>query len=84
MGSSEGNKMIYATKPTLQEPVKDPARLEWHEACLPKHRRRQVTKVAHYYLPACAVLGTADRSMNAIRKPMQVREKGQPYGGKRP
>ena len=33
--------MIGATKPTLQEPVKDPARLEGHEACLPKHRRRQ-------------------------------------------
>jgi hypothetical protein len=28
------------TTPTLQEPVKDPARFEWHE----------VTKVAHYYL----------------------------------
>jgi len=35
---------IYASnaslKPALQEPIKDPARLEWHEA----------TKVAHYYL----------------------------------
>jgi len=31
--------------PTLQEPVKDPARLEWHE----------VTKVAHYYLSVNAV-----------------------------
>jgi superfamily II DNA or RNA helicase len=29
-----------SAQPTLQEPVKDPARLEWHE----------VTKVAHYYL----------------------------------
>jgi len=29
-----------AAKPTLQYPVKDPARLEWHE----------VSKVAHYYL----------------------------------
>ncbi|MFQ6614237.1 MAG: protein NO VEIN domain-containing protein, partial [Fidelibacterota bacterium] len=29
-----------ADKPTLQEPVKDPARFDWHE----------VTKVAHYYL----------------------------------
>jgi hypothetical protein len=32
-------------KPTLQESVKDPARLEWHE----------VTKVAHYYLAVNAV-----------------------------
>jgi len=43
----------------LQEPVKDPVRLEWHE----------VTKVAHYYL-----------SVNAIQKPMQVREDEAPYG----
>ncbi len=28
------------TNPELQEPIKDPARLEWHE----------VKKVAHYYL----------------------------------
>lgn len=34
-----------ATKPTLQEPVRDPARLEWHE----------VTKVAHFYLPLNAI-----------------------------
>jgi superfamily II DNA or RNA helicase len=33
------------TSPTLQEPVKDPARLEWHE----------VTKVSHYYLSVDAV-----------------------------
>jgi hypothetical protein len=33
------------TSPTLQEPVKDPARLPWHE----------VTKVAHYYLSVDAV-----------------------------
>ena len=70
---------MCTTKPTLQEPVKDPARLEWHE----------VTKVAHYYLPACAVLGTADRSVNALSacdaqagmtRPMQVREDEAPYG----
>jgi len=61
--------VIHATKPTLQEPVKDPARLECHE----------VTKVAHYYLPACAVLGTADRSVNAMTRPMQVREDEAPY-----
>jgi len=34
-----------ATEPTLQEPVKDPARLKWHE----------VTKVAHYYLSVNAM-----------------------------
>ncbi len=34
-----------ATKPTLQEPIKDPARLKWHE----------VTKVAHYYLSVNAM-----------------------------
>jgi len=34
-----------ATKPTLQEPIKDPARLKWHE----------VTKVAHYYLSVDAM-----------------------------
>jgi len=33
-----------ATKPTMQEPIKDPARLNWHE----------VTKVAHYYLSVYA------------------------------
>ena len=34
-----------ATQPQLQEPIKDPARLEWHE----------VTKVAHYYLSVDAL-----------------------------
>jgi len=79
---------VCATKPTLQEPVKDPDRLEWHEACLPKLQRRPVTKVAHYYLSACAVLGTADRSVNAMTRPdlpagsrqVQVREDEAPYG----
>ena len=33
------------TRPQLQEPIKDPARLRWHE----------VTKVAHYYLSVDAV-----------------------------
>ena len=32
-------------KPTLQEPINDPARFPWHE----------VTKVAHYYLSVDAV-----------------------------
>jgi hypothetical protein len=48
------------TQPTLQEPIQDPAQLQWHE----------VTKVAHYSL-----------SVNAITKPMQVREDQKPYGG---
>ena len=47
--------------PRLQEPIRDPARLDWNE----------VTKVAHYYL-----------TVNAMTKPMQVREDSPPYGGK--
>jgi superfamily II DNA or RNA helicase len=46
--------------PRLQEPIRDPARLDWHE----------VTKVAHYYL-----------SVDAVTRPMQVREELPPYGG---
>ena len=49
--------------PRLQEPIRDPARLDWNE----------VTKVAHYYL-----------AVNAMTKPMQVREDSPPYGGNRP
>jgi len=45
--------------PALQEPIKDPARLPWHE----------VTKVAHYYL-----------AVDALTRPMQVREESAPYG----
>ena len=48
------------TEPRLQEPIRDPARLDWNE----------MTKVAHYYL-----------SVNAMTKPMQVREDSPPYGG---
>jgi hypothetical protein len=43
----------------LQEPIRDPARLDWHE----------VTKVAHYYL-----------SVNAMTKPMELREDPAPCG----
>jgi hypothetical protein len=50
-----------ATQPELQEPIKDPARFDWHE----------VTKVAHYYL-----------SVDALTKPMEVREDLLPYGEK--
>ena len=46
--------------PRLQDPIRDPARLDWHE----------VTKVAHYYL-----------SVDAMTRPMQVREDSPPYGG---
>ena len=46
--------------PRFQEPIRDPARLDWNE----------VTKVAHYYL-----------AVNAMTKPMQVREDSPPYGG---
>ena len=49
--------------PQLEEPIRDPARLDWNE----------VTKVAHYYL-----------AVNAMTKPMQVREDSPPYGGNRP
>jgi hypothetical protein len=48
------------TEPQLQDPIPDPARLDWTE----------VTKVAHYYL-----------SVNAMTKPMQIREDSPPYGG---
>ena len=34
------------TTPRLQEPIRDPARLDWHE----------VTKVAHYYLSVDAMM----------------------------
>jgi hypothetical protein len=44
----------------LQEPVQDPARLEWNE----------VTKVAHYSL-----------AVNAMTRPMELREHGAPYEG---
>jgi len=50
-----------ANRPTLQEPIKDPARFPWHE----------VTKVAHYWL-----------EVNAMTRPMQVREDEVPYGGR--
>jgi superfamily II DNA or RNA helicase len=51
-----------ASKPALQEPVKDPARFPWHE----------VSKVQHYWL-----------EVDAMTKPMAVREDSPPYGGRR-
>jgi len=59
---------------SLFQTVGNPARLKWLE----------VTKVAHYYLPAYAVLGTADRSVNAMTRPMEVREDSPPYGSDKP
>lgn len=51
------------TTPHLQEPIRDPARLDWHE----------VTKVAHYYL-----------SVDAMTRPMLVKEDRASYGGEKP
>jgi len=56
---AEASAQAGAAQPTLQEPVKDPARFPWHE----------VTKVAHYWL-----------EVNAMTKPMQVREDSSAYG----
>ena len=61
--------MIYATKPMLQEPVKDPARLEWHE----------VTNVAHYYLSVNAMT----RPDLPAGRQVQVREDEAPHGKKK-
>ncbi len=60
---------MRATKPTLQEPVKDPARLEWHE----------VTKVAHYYLSVNAMTRPTCPP-KPRRRQVQVRENEAPYG----
>jgi hypothetical protein len=51
------------TTPTMQEPIKDPARFPW----------REVTKVAHYRL-----------EVNAMTRPMMVREDKPPYGRQKP
>jgi hypothetical protein len=48
-----------AAKPTLQEPIRDPAHFPWHE----------VKKVQHYWL-----------EVNAMTRPMMVREEPSPYG----
>jgi hypothetical protein len=49
--------------PSLQEPIKDPARFQW----------REVKKVAHYQL-----------EVNAMTKPMMVREHSARYGEEKP
>ena len=48
--------------PRIEEPIRDPARLDWHE----------VSKVAHYYL-----------RVDAMNRPMQVREDSPPYEDRR-
>ena len=60
---AEASAQAGAVQPTLQAPVKDPARFPWHE----------VTKVAHYYL-----------SVDALQRPMTVREELPPIDGKTP
>ena len=60
------------TVPRLQDPIKDPARLQWHVACLPGRptaRRRQVKKVDHYYLSVDAMTGpmTVRGGLAAVR-----------------
>ena len=55
-------------------PIKTPASLPWHEACLPCHhvsRRRQIKKVDHYWL-----------SVDAMARPMRVCEDSLPYGSR--
>jgi len=52
-----------ATKPSLEDPIKDPARFPWQE----------VTKVARYWL-----------EVNAMTRPMTVREDRAPYGVEEP
>jgi len=58
-------------EPRLQNPIKDPARLQWHEVyperCL--NAVEWVKKVDHYYL-----------SIDAVTQPMKVREEEIPYG----
>jgi superfamily II DNA or RNA helicase len=48
--------------PQLQEPIRDPARFQWHE----------VVQVQHYWL-----------EVDAMTRPMQVREDSASYGGER-
>ena len=68
--AESGRARQAGTQPTLLEPVKDPARLEWHE----------VTKVAHYYLSVNAL--SACDAQAGMTQMMQVREDEVPYGKK--
>jgi hypothetical protein len=51
---------------TLEEPVKDPARLEWHE----------VNKIQHYWLEVASIT----RADLPAGKQVVVREDSLPYG----
>ena len=53
-----------ANRRRRQEPIKDPARLDWHEA----------TKVAQYYLPMEALSAMSGTAQAGITRPMMVRE----------
>jgi hypothetical protein len=67
--------------PPLDDLIKDPARFPWHEACLPRQRlsrRRQVTKVQHYWLEVDALSACDARA--GMTRPMEVREDETPYG----
>jgi hypothetical protein len=61
-------------RPTLQEPIKDPARFPWQE----------VTKVAHYWLEVNALSAVPGTAQAGMTKPMMVREDSAPYGGEKP
>jgi hypothetical protein len=55
----------------LLQPIKDPARFQWHEV-YPERRltaAERVKKVDHYYL-----------SIDAVTQPMKVKEPTIPYG----
>ena len=66
-GKRQGNVLLTL----LLKSIKDPARLQWHEVyperCL--NAAERVKKVDHYYL-----------SIDAVTRPMQVREETIPYG----
>jgi hypothetical protein len=65
---AEASAQAGATKPILQEPIKNPAKFPW----------REVTKVAHYWLEVNAL--SACDAQAGMTKPMQVREDEAPYG----
>jgi len=65
---AEASAQAGATKPTLQAPIKDPARFPW----------REVTRVAHYWLEVNAL--SACDAQAGTTKPMMVREEHSQYG----
>ncbi|MEW6669727.1 MAG: C-terminal helicase domain-containing protein [Thermodesulfobacteriota bacterium] len=60
----------HASTPCLQEPVRDPARLKWHE----------VKKVAHYWLKVEALPGCDQQG--GINRTMEIGEDAPTYGDK--